>query len=145
LVEVDGVSGILTAEHVIFNPEKPFESGQALWTIPRFYSMDVSIDQIDESIFEEATTHPSATNIQMDLLRWYPESPHRKNYQTRTAKWGPDLAFIRLPQDALTVFGSALRAVRINFYPLADEPGARMQQALEESNTILAVPGAPAE
>ena len=59
LVEVYGVSGILTAEHVIFNPKNPFESGQALWTIPRFYSMD----RIDDPIVDGPTTHPSATNI----------------------------------------------------------------------------------
>ena len=141
LVEVDGVSGILTAEHVIFNPEKPFESGLGLWTIPRFYSLD----EIDDPISDDATTHPSATNIRMDLLRWYPESPHRENYKTQAAKWGPDLAFIRLPQDALTPFGSILRAVRINFYPLAHEPEARLQKALDEPNTILAIVGAPGE
>lgn len=141
LVEAYGVSGILTAEHVIFNPKMPFESGQALWTIPRFYSMD----RVDDPIVDEASTHPSATNIQMDLLSWHPESPHRKNYETQAARWGPDLAFIRLPQDALTAFGRTLRAVRINFYSLAREPQARMQRALDETKTILAIVGAPAE
>lgn len=82
LVEVDGVSGILTAEHVVFNPDTPFESGHSLWTVPRFYSMD----GIDDPIANETTTHPSATNIKMDLLRWYPESPHGRSYTTRAAK-----------------------------------------------------------
>jgi hypothetical protein len=126
---------------VIFNPDAPFESGHSLWTVPRFYSMD----EIDDPIAAETATHPSATNIQMDLLRWYPESPHRRNYRTRAAKWGPDLAFIRLPELALTAFGRTLRAVRINFYPLAEDPDLRMQKALAEADTMLAIVGAPLE
>jgi hypothetical protein len=137
LVEVDGVSGILTAEHVIFNPQMPFESGQALWTIPRFYSMD----RLDDPIVDDPATHPSASNIQIDLLRWYPESPHRQDYTQPSAEWGPDLAFIRLPELGLTAFGRTLRAVRINFYSLAREPEARMEKALDETNTILAIVG----
>jgi len=81
----------------------------------------------------------------MDLLRWYPESPHRQDYAQPGAEWGPDLAFIRLPELGLTPFGKTLCAVRINFYSLAREPKARMEKALIETNTILAIVGAPYE
>lgn len=48
LVEVDGVSGILTAEHVIFNRDR-FEKAQILSTIPRFYS----INSVDDPIIDD--------------------------------------------------------------------------------------------
>src|SRR5258707_6013736 len=63
LVEVDGVSGILTAEHVVFSEE--FRRAQGLWTIPHIYSV--------ESV-KEKTAHFSGTNIRMDLLRFFPET-----------------------------------------------------------------------
>jgi len=97
LVEVDGVSGILTAEHVVFSEE--FQQAQGLWTIPHIYSA--------ESV-KEKTAHFSATNIRRDLLRCFPETARSENDE-----WGPDLAFIRIPKD--TNFESSLRAVRINF------------------------------
>ena len=103
------------------------------------------MDRIDDPIVDDPATHPSATNIQMDLLSWYPESPHRQDYTQPGVEWGPDLAFIRLPDLGLTAFGRTLRAVRINFYSLAREPEARMEKALDESNSILAIVGAPFE
>src|SRR5215469_7592544 len=64
LVEVDGVSGILTAEHVIF--DERFQRATGLWTTPHLHS---------EEARDKPTTHFTSTNIQMDLLRCYPETP----------------------------------------------------------------------
>lgn len=123
LVEVDGVSGILTAEHVIF--DKRFQTATGLWTTPHLHS---------EETRYKATTHFTSTNIKMDLLRYYPETP-----QLVSAEWGPDLAFLRIPKR--TKFEESLRAVR-NFYSLARDPNSRIQ-ALSGKETILAVIGAP--
>jgi hypothetical protein len=76
LVEVDDVSGILTAEHVIFNRDR-FKKAQVLSTIPRFYS----VDSFGDPIIDDPATQASATHIRIDLLRWYPPAPHRKNYE----------------------------------------------------------------
>ncbi|HET9373890.1 MAG TPA: hypothetical protein VFO40_02895 [Chthoniobacterales bacterium] len=127
LVEVDGVSGILTAEHVVFSEE--FRQTKGLWTIPHIYSA--------ESV-KEKTAHFSATNIRMDLIRCFPET--RRN---KSEEWGPDLAFIRIPRN--TNFESELRAVRINFYAFAHNPQTRLERALDESKTLIAVAGAPVE
>jgi hypothetical protein len=141
LVEIDDVSGILTAEHVVFNPNMPLAKTLGLWTVPLFYS----IDTIDSPIGDDRTIRRSSTNIRVDLLRWYPESPHRQDYKDPDAAWGPDLAFIRLPKAKLTNFERELRAVRINFYSWAREPLQRMRRALDEANTVLAVVGLPGE
>jgi hypothetical protein len=127
LVEVDGVSGILTAEHVIFN--EAFQTATGLWTTPHLHS---------EEARDKPTTHFTSTNIQMDLLRWFPETPQ---LDQANPEWGPDLAFIRIPKG--TNFESSFRAVR-NFYSLARHPESRMQ-ALNGLDTILAVIGAPGE
>jgi hypothetical protein len=129
LVEVDGVSGILTAEHVVFSD--PFQRATALWTIPNVY-LTGSLNQ--------PTTHFNSSNIRTDLLRCYPETPQRQNHN---AEWGPDLAFIRLPRES--AFEQRLRAVRINFYPLARDPEIRLQQALDENKSLLAITGIPGE
>jgi hypothetical protein len=118
LVEVDGVSGILTAEHLVF--DKIFQRATGLWTTPHLHSQQVR---------DKPTTHFTSTNIQMDLLRCYPETP-----QLASAEWGPDLAFIRIPKG--TKFESSLRAVR-NFYSLARDPDSRIQ-ALNGKDAILA-------
>jgi len=123
LVEVDGVSGILTAEHLVF--DKVFQRATGLWTTPHLHSQQVR---------DRPTTHFTSTNIQMDLLRCYPETP-----ELASAEWGPDLAFIRIPKG--TKFESSLRAVR-NFYSLARDPDSRIQ-ALNGKDAILAVIGAP--
>jgi hypothetical protein len=128
LVEVDGVSGILTAEHVVFDDR--FQKAQVLYSIPHLYSAD-SVN--------EPTAHFNATRIRIDLLRCYPEISQR---QSDNEEWGPDLAFIRLPPG--TNFEGSLRALR-NFYGLARDPDTRMQRALNENNTLMAVAGAPGE
>jgi hypothetical protein len=133
LVEVDGVLGILTAEHVIFNPNKPLEQGQVLWTIPRAYPRE-SIGQ--------RTNHPRATRIRTDLLRCYPSAPSRKDYKQEGAEWGPDLGFIRIPKP--TNPEGNLRALR-NVYSWAREPEGRMEKALKQDNLMLAVVGVPQE
>lgn len=134
LVEVDGHTGILTAEHVIFNPKRPFETGkgQTLSTFPQFYSADRLGD---------SDTQSGGTSTFVDVLRWYPESASRSSYDEPGSEWGPDLGFIRLPKDLN--FASNLRAIRINSYQLASQPEARQKRALAEANTILAAVGAP--
>jgi hypothetical protein len=74
----------------------------------------------------------------MDLLRCFPETRRSKNEE-----WGPDLAFIRIPKD--TNFESSLRAIRINFYAFAHDPQTRLEKALDQSKTLIAVAGAPVE
>jgi hypothetical protein len=127
LVEVDWVSGILTAEHVVSSKE--FRQAKGLWTIPHIYSAET---------VKEKTAHFSGTNIRMDLLRCFPETPRDEN-----KAWGPDLAFIRIPKD--TNCESELRPVRINFYSFARDTQIRLARALDESNSLLAVAGAPVE
>jgi hypothetical protein len=114
-----------TAEHVIF--DKRFQRATGLWTSAHLHSEDAR---------DKPTTHFTSTNIQMDLLRCYPETP-----QLNSAEWGPDLAFIRVPNG--TAFERSLRAVR-NFYSSARDPDALLQ-ALNGKDTILAVIGAPGE
>lgn len=63
LVEVDGESGILTAEHVIFSQNR-LPNADALWTIPRYYF----IENIGNPLPDDPTRHPSATNIKIRLL-----------------------------------------------------------------------------
>src|SRR5260221_7135228 len=121
LVEVDGVSGILTAEHVVFS--EIFQKAKVLYTIPHIYSA--------ESV-KEKTAHFSATRIRTDLLRCFPETPRGINDE-----WGPDLAFIRVPKD--TNFENELRAVRINFLAFAHDPETRLATALDQSKTLMAV------
>jgi hypothetical protein len=127
LVEGDGVSGILTAEHVITSKE--FRQAQLLFTVPHIFSAD--------SVGEN-TAHFSATKIRMDLVRCFPETPRNQNDE-----WGQDLAFIRIPKD--TNFESELRAVRINFLAFAHEPQMRLERALDKSKSLLAMAGAPVE
>jgi hypothetical protein len=127
LVEVDGVSGILTAEHVVTSKE--FRKAKGLYTVPHIYSEDT---------VRENTAHFTGTNIRMDLIRCFPETPRDENKQ-----WGPDLAFIRIPRN--TNFESELRAVRINFLPFAHDPQMRLERALDKSKSLLAIAGAPVE
>jgi hypothetical protein len=129
LVEVDGVAGILTAEHVVF--DERFQNARGLWTIPHTYS---------EGSLNEPTTHFSSTNVRMDLLRWYPEFSQGA---MDNSEWGPDLAFIRLSPG--TNFEQTLRAVRINFCFLDRDPETRMLQALDENKSLLAIVGTPGE
>ncbi|SRR6266481_104555 len=128
LVEVDRVSGILTTEHAIF--DRRFQTATGLWTSPHLHSQETR---------DKPTTHFTSTNIQMDLLRCYPETPQ---LDQASPEWGPDLAFIRIPE--LTNFEKSLRAVR-NFYGLARDVDDRKQRALYGNDTILAVIGAPGE
>ena len=126
LVEVDGVSGILTAEHVIF--DRRFQTATGLWTTPHLHSQETR---------DKPTTHFTSTNIRMDYIRCYPETPQ---LDEANPEWGPDLAFIRIPE--LTNFEKSLRAVR-NFYGVARDLDDRKQRALHGNDTILAVIGTP--
>jgi hypothetical protein len=67
LVEVDGESGILTVEHVIFSQNR-LRNAEALWTIPRYYF----IENLGNPIPDDPTLQPSATNILTNLLVCYP-------------------------------------------------------------------------
>jgi hypothetical protein len=100
LVEVDGVSGILTAEHVVSSKE--FRQAKGLWTIPHIYSAET---------VKEKTAHFSGTNIRMDLLRCFPETPRDEN-----KAWGPDLAFIRIPKDTNFESESRIRRAGSEFF-----------------------------
>jgi hypothetical protein len=77
LAQVDNVSGILTAEHVVRNPVIPFdnssESRQALVT----------------SVSDRA----NAVCIEMRYLDWW-------TTLRQSDEWEPDLAFIRLPDPS---------------------------------------------
>jgi hypothetical protein len=138
LAEVDGVSGILTAEHVIFR-QGGLKEASVLATVPRVYPVeDVGVSSADHQIY-----HTTGTNIRVDLLNWYPATPSRPDYNDPGAKWGPDLGFIRIPKG--TNFESNLRATRINFYSWARRPAEDTQKALKQSNSMLAVAGAPLE
>lgn len=134
LVEVDGVSGILTAEHVIHHKNR-FKNARVLSTIPRVHSVDSIATPFE-------TTQPSATHIRIDLLDLYPPTPRTEDYKEEGAEWGRDLGFIRIPKP--TNFEGNLRATR-NFYSWAREPALSIQKAIEAHNTIAAVVGAPAE
>jgi hypothetical protein len=129
LVEVDGVFGILTAEHVVFNPRKALMSGQILATIPAIYP----IERINDSSIK-----PDVVGIPVAVLDWYPPGPHSEDYVD--AEWGPDLAFIYIPKN--TEFQSRLR-IRRNYSDLTYAPESRMHRALDQNNTLVAIVGAP--
>jgi hypothetical protein len=135
LVEVDGVSGILTAEHVIFQPGGLETKASILATVPQVYPFESFADPIPD----QPCRHATGTHIPAEVLTWFPEAPQTEGY----TEWGPDLAFIRIPKG--TRFESSLRTTRINFYSWARRPELDMQKALAERNSILAVVGAPGE
>jgi hypothetical protein len=113
LVEVDNIPGILTAEHVVNNPAAPFdnslESKQALVT----------------SVSERANT----VAVEMRHLTWWTTT-------RQTDEWGPDLAFIRLPESA--GFTHQLRASK-SFYNLTLDPKNRMKEALDNTGFMAFV------
>jgi hypothetical protein len=113
LVEVDNVPGVLTAEHVVNNSAAPFdnslESKQALVT----------------SVSERANT----VAVEMRHLTWWTTT-------RQTDEWGPDLAFIRLPESA--GFTRQLRASK-SFYNLTLDPKNRMEEALDSSGFMAFV------
>jgi hypothetical protein len=136
-VEVDGESGILTAEHVIFSHNR-LRNADALWTIPRYYF----IGNLGDPLPDDPTHQPSATNILTRLLDWYPPTPYRTDYEADDAEWGPDLGFIRIPRG--THFEGNLRATR-NFVSWARDPASSARAALSGDYPILAIVGAPDE
>jgi hypothetical protein len=77
------------------------------------------------------------------ISEWIFSGVFPKLHAMKTRHGGPDLAFIRIPKD--TNFESELRAVRINFYSFARDTQIRLARALDESNSLLAVAGAPVE
>jgi hypothetical protein len=113
LVQIDNVPGILTVEHVVNNRITPFdnslESQHALVTC----------------VSEKA----NVVAIEMRNLTWWTTQPQTKD-------WGPDLAFIRLPEVA--GFTSQLRSSKI-FYSLTLETENRMKEALDESGFMTLV------
>lgn len=126
LVEIDGIFGILTAEHVVF---KRIKGGRVLATIPAIYPIERANDP---------KIQPDVVGIYISCLNWYPEQPHSEDYED--AEWGPDLAFIPIPEQ--TAFWNQLR-IRRNYSDLTRTPGPRLEKALDENNTVLAIVGAP--
>lgn len=107
LVEVDGRPGILTAEHVINNPALPFDN---------------SVDS-RQALATSVSTRANVVAIEMRNLNWWTTG------QRQSDEWGPDLAFIRLPEQA--GFTRQLRASK-SFYNLSLNAEIRMNAALEE-------------
>ena len=126
LVEIDGIFGILTAEHVVF---KRIKGGRVLATIPAIYPIERANDP---------KIQPDVVGIYISCLNWYPEQPHSEDYAD--AEWGPDLAFIPIPEQ--TGFWNQLR-IRRNYSDLTRAPESRLEKALDQNNTVLAIVGAP--
>src|SRR5258708_1232160 len=130
LARVDGVSGILTAEHVIYKSgfDNTVQSTQIL-TLP--------LTQYAGTATRETTTATDSVRIPIKHLRWYPENRSRDDYDGQ-GEYGPDLALIQLPEA-----GSWIETIESKklFYNLT--MGAeRMEQALTD-NGLLGVVGAP--
>jgi hypothetical protein len=96
LVEVNGVKGILTAEHVIHNPEgKRFDNSPE-----SKQSLDVPLTMFREE-FPKSLPESETARFAVRGLSWYPEYKKEKSF----GDWGPDLAFIRL-NEGLPEVGS---------------------------------------
>jgi hypothetical protein len=90
LVEVNGVKGILTAEHVIHNPEgKRFDNSSN-----SKQSLDIPVTIFRED-FPENLPEAETARFRVRGLRWYPEYRKDKSF----GDWGPDLAFIQLDES----------------------------------------------
>lgn len=133
LVKVDECYGILTAEHVIYEPDPPFDnredSPQTLILPFRAYPEP----SLGNKMFEDKI-FPDALRIPMNRLSWFPEARKRGKY----GRDGPDLAFIRLPTSCI----SEIQAKKV-FYGLTLS-GDRLREASTDDG-ILAVVGSPAE
>jgi hypothetical protein len=87
LVEVNGVKGMLTAEHVVHNPEgKRFDNSSE-----SKQSLDIPVTIFREK-FPKNLPKPETARFPVRGLRWYPEYRKGKSF----GEWGPDLVFIRL-------------------------------------------------
>jgi hypothetical protein len=87
LVEIDGVKGILTAEHVVHNPEgKTFDNSD-----DSQQSLDIPATMFGEEFPENLPT-PETAKFRVRELTWYPKFRNDKTF----GEWGPDLVFIRL-------------------------------------------------
>ena len=101
LVEIDGVKGILTAEHVVHNPEgNRFDNSSG-----NKQMLDIPVTLYSET-FPENLPEPETARFPVRGLRWYPEYEKNKSF----GDWGPDLAFLRL-DEGLPQVGS-LKAKR---------------------------------
>jgi hypothetical protein len=115
LVEIDGHPCILTAEHVLNNPNARFDNSAR------------SSQRLATSVSRRA----NCPWIEMRYLDWWTTA-------RKTDEWGPDLAFVRLPEP--TGFTSELRAKK-SFYNLTKDPERRMREALEHKFGFMAVTG----
>jgi hypothetical protein len=89
LVEVDGVKGVLTAEHIVHNPE-----GTRFNNLENSRQrLDIPVTLFDEK-FPEDLPEPEIAKFEVRRLDWYPEYRSDKNF----GEWGPDLAFIKLDE-----------------------------------------------
>jgi hypothetical protein len=131
LVQMDGYFGILTAEHVVFNPGNPLDNSARSRQI---LSVPVGIHSVSD--LGDVRIQPDVRRVNVNSLRWFPEEPHSKTYED--AEWGPDLAFIRIPPAS--EFQESLLA-RISFWNLTLDTEYRMRSALNEG--FVAYVGAP--
>jgi hypothetical protein len=114
LIQIDDVFGILTAEHVVNqNPFGPFDNSLG--------SRQVLVTSVSE--------RANSVAIEMRNLTWW-TTPRQ------TDEWGPDLAFIRLPEAA--AFTRQLRASK-SFYNLTLDSENRMKEALDNTGFMTFV------
>ena len=110
LIEVDGQYGILTAEHVINAPGgRPLESADQLFTSVARFANRVGVPAKYLSVYK--TTRMSD-------------------------EFGPDLAFILLPENSPIVSEAKARK---SFYNLARDPENRMARALDSEGFVAFV------
>jgi hypothetical protein len=90
LVEINGLKGILTAEHVVHNPEgKRFNNSP---DSTQFLDIPVTLfrEEFPKNLPERETVR-----FPVRGLCWYPQYAKDKSF----GDWGPDLAFIRLDES----------------------------------------------
>jgi hypothetical protein len=108
----------LTAEHVVNNLYKPFDN--------RIDSKKILMTSVAKTLY--------VLSIPLNTLAWFTTTPQE-------SEWGPDLAFIRLPEN--TPFLSELKH-RKTFWDLTRDTDRRRDRALDQAG-FLAFVGYPRE
>lgn len=112
LVEIDGHYGLLTAEHVARNPDRP----------------ELRLDNLSHDgpkLLVPPAEFPGGEPIESFALRVFTTKRNNDEY-------GPDLAFIALPDSPLL---RELRARR-SFYPLTKDVEVKVADALQETGFV---------
>jgi len=112
LVEIDGHYGVLTAEHVVRHPNRP----------------DLHLNNLSHDgpkLLVPPAEYPGGEPIESFALRVISSNRHNDEY-------GPDLAFITLPDSPLL---RELRARR-SFYPLANDVDGKISDSLQDSGFV---------